>query len=197
MKNPNQTKGKIIIAALQLFVRQGYHGTSIDDITKSVGVTKGAFYAHFKSKREILIRLLEEYKLNFLDELIRTVNAHNGDAHAKLHRLVSFNAQFGAENLELIVFLSFVSHELTGNSDFEFAFKSIYREYEKFLSDLIRSGINQGLFQKDLNPDYVALNFIAMQDGVLHHWVLNRNRLDGRQFVRTMRHIFIKGIGGR
>lgn len=184
----------MVYTALQLFVQQGYHGTSIDDITKSVGVTKGAFYAHFKSKRAILMRLLEEYKSSFLDELIRTVNAHNGNALAKLHRAVSFNAQFGADNLELIVFLVFISHELTGDSDFEFNFKSIYREYEKFLSDLIRSGINQGLFQKELDPDLVALNFIAMQDGVLHHWVLNRNRLDGRQYVRTMRHIFINGI---
>ena len=46
--------------AAQLFSRQGFHGTSVEDIAQAVGLTKGAIYSHFDSKEEICYAVLEE-----------------------------------------------------------------------------------------------------------------------------------------
>ena len=46
------TRTRVIAAAGQVFRRQGYGGAGIDALTKAAGVTNGAFYGHFKSKRE-------------------------------------------------------------------------------------------------------------------------------------------------
>lgn len=194
MKRSEQTEKKIIQAALELFVQKGYHGTSISDITKSVGLTKGALYSHFTSKSELLHRILGEFKADFLDTMIRRVNESQGDAMTKLNRAISFNAYYATKRPELVVFLTFLSHELSADADFEFGLKNLYREYQKFIGDLIRQGVRQGLFKSDLDPDLVALTYMGIHDGILHHWVLNRNSLDGRQYVKTLRRIFLEGL---
>ncbi len=53
------TKTKISEVALKLFSQNGYPGTSMSDIAMQLGITKPALYKHYKSKREILERIIE------------------------------------------------------------------------------------------------------------------------------------------
>lgn len=48
------TREKIIDAATELFSKSGFHGVSIRDITKQVGIKESSLYNHFKSKDELL-----------------------------------------------------------------------------------------------------------------------------------------------
>ncbi|UGQ48569.1 TetR/AcrR family transcriptional regulator [Massilia endophytica] len=48
-------KVKLLDAALQVIRAQGYAGTSVDDICRAAGVTKGSFFHHFKGKDELAI----------------------------------------------------------------------------------------------------------------------------------------------
>jgi hypothetical protein len=83
---------------------------------------------------------------------------------------------------------------LSTDSDFEFGLKELYREYQKFVSDLIRKGINQGIIKGNLDPDVLALIFMGIHDGALHHWVINQHLLDGRLYMKTLRQTFMEGI---
>jgi len=47
------TRGKILDAAETLIIEKGYTGTSVDSIIEEVGITKGAYFYHFKSKAEM------------------------------------------------------------------------------------------------------------------------------------------------
>ena len=47
------TKRALVVAALERFARQGYSGTSLDEIVAAARVTKGALYHHFKGKQEL------------------------------------------------------------------------------------------------------------------------------------------------
>lgn len=48
-------KSKLLAAALSLIRTKGYSGTSVDELCSSAGVTKGAFFHHFKSKDELAV----------------------------------------------------------------------------------------------------------------------------------------------
>jgi AcrR family transcriptional regulator len=48
------TRGRIVYAADDLFYRHGFEHTSFADIASAVGISRGNFYHHFKSKDEIL-----------------------------------------------------------------------------------------------------------------------------------------------
>jgi AcrR family transcriptional regulator len=194
MKRSEETQKRIVQAALELFVRNGYHGTSISDITRRVGLTKGALYAHFTSKGELLLRILKEFENQFIEEMIQVVTDYQGNAIDKLNRTITFNAEFAIKNLDLCVFLTFLTIELNSDVDFQIELKAVYRKYQKFISDLIAQGIRQGVIKKGLDPDLVALSFISIQDGVLHQWVLNRDHLDGREYVKIIRTLIIDAL---
>jgi TetR/AcrR family transcriptional regulator, transcriptional repressor for nem operon len=53
MRNPEATKQLIVEKAISLFNTQGYRATSLSDITKATGITKGAIYGNFKNKDEV------------------------------------------------------------------------------------------------------------------------------------------------
>ncbi|MET3848649.1 TetR/AcrR family transcriptional regulator [Paenibacillus sp. OAE614] len=54
-----QAKAKIREAAIELFMRKGYHATSIDDVSKHAGVSKGLLYNYYKGKEELLSAMVE------------------------------------------------------------------------------------------------------------------------------------------
>jgi len=58
-KNPEETIQKILDASLKLFCEKGFDETTILDIVEEMGASRGAFYHHFKSKKEVLYALLE------------------------------------------------------------------------------------------------------------------------------------------
>ena len=194
MKRSQETEKKIVQAALDLFVHKGYHGTSVNDITQKVGLTKGALYSHFKSKSELVFRTIQEYDTQFIDQMIKAVDGFEGNAIEKLHHAISFNAAFAVQNLELCVFLTFLSTELSAHADFQPALKTTYRKYQKYIGKIITQGVSQRIVKKGIDPELAALTFMALHDGILLQWVLNRDGLDGRQYVNTFRTIFINGL---
>ncbi|MEC4091727.1 TetR/AcrR family transcriptional regulator [Pseudoalteromonas rubra] len=52
-EHKNKTREKILDSAFRQFVLKGFEGVTIDDLMRSCGLTRGAFYAHFKSKAEL------------------------------------------------------------------------------------------------------------------------------------------------
>lgn len=64
------TRRRISEHALELFARNGYDATSMREIAEAAGVTKASLYYHFKSKADIVISLMESYRLQ-LEDLVR------------------------------------------------------------------------------------------------------------------------------
>lgn len=60
-RSGSATREKIMDAALDLIYESGYAGTSLDTVISRVGMTKGAFFHHFKSKRELARALLARF----------------------------------------------------------------------------------------------------------------------------------------
>lgn len=55
-----KTRERIVLAARKLWKRDGYDGASVDKVMAEAGLTRGGFYAHFKSKDDLLVEALSE-----------------------------------------------------------------------------------------------------------------------------------------
>ena len=64
-----QRRDKILQAALECFSTKGYYASTVDDIVKSCGLSKGAVYNYFKGKEEIFLSLLEQRSETILHDL--------------------------------------------------------------------------------------------------------------------------------
>lgn len=77
MRNAEITKELIIKESANLFNTQGYKATSISDITKATGLTKGAIYRHFENKSDLekqALRSLAKLMFTELGSKIKAVN---------------------------------------------------------------------------------------------------------------------------
>jgi AcrR family transcriptional regulator len=91
-----QTKDRLLEAALEVFSRYGYEGASVDRIADHAGYTKGAFYSNFDSKEGIFLNLMEDFyrrEVNSLKEFL----AEETTAETLLVRIKSFYTQLESE----------------------------------------------------------------------------------------------------
>ena len=64
------TRNRIDSGAAQLFVRNGYDGTSMRDLARNLGLRPSSIYGHVKSKQELLFRVMER----LMDEVLTRAN---------------------------------------------------------------------------------------------------------------------------
>ena len=69
-RDPEQTRGRILDAALDIFARKGYHDASVDEIVDASGSSKGSVYFHFPNKQRLFLALVDK----FADVLERNVH---------------------------------------------------------------------------------------------------------------------------
>ena len=55
-----ERREQLITVAMDVFAREGYHQTSMNDVAEAAGITKPVLYQHFASKRELYLALIEE-----------------------------------------------------------------------------------------------------------------------------------------
>jgi AcrR family transcriptional regulator len=55
------TRARLLEAAAHVYAARGFAGATLDDVAEQAGLTKGAVYAHFGSKDNLLVALMEEY----------------------------------------------------------------------------------------------------------------------------------------
>jgi AcrR family transcriptional regulator len=190
-----ETANRILYQAMRIFLEKGYHGTSIDDITRAAKLTKGALYWHFHSKEDLLKRIIEEYEGRFLDGMIQAVNEVKGTILDKIERYFRYNAAFAYYNRELCVSFDTLAAELVGaHHGIEAEFRRIYKKYQNFLSNLMVQGKKERFFKKEIDENLSALVIIAFHVGILLQWSMNRDKIDGEAYVNTFKKIMLKGL---
>jgi AcrR family transcriptional regulator len=65
------TEQRLLRAARRIFARDGFEAAKIDEIATAAGYTRGAFYAHFKSKEELFFALLEQQSTVHVEALLK------------------------------------------------------------------------------------------------------------------------------
>lgn len=111
MSKGEQTRRVILNAAHQLFTEQGFHGTSMRQISDKADITLGGIYNHFSSKEEIFLSVLIEFhplQKIFLE--LREIDSDNLEdsfhqVGNNLHNtLISHNDFFNLLFIELVEF---------------------------------------------------------------------------------------------
>jgi TetR/AcrR family transcriptional repressor of nem operon len=80
-RDGSSTRDRILDAALDLVLKRGYAGMSLDNAIQRVGITKGAFFYHFKSKKDLAMALLRRF-----DEADKAVLQASRERAEKLSR---------------------------------------------------------------------------------------------------------------
>ena len=191
----NDTKERILDAALEMFSRNGYAGTNIRELSASLGLVKSGVYKHFESKEAIWNALLDKmiayYEEHFgsaehlppvpdtLEELVRMtmqmVNVTVHDERIVMTRKLLSIEQFRDERARNLA----TKHFLTGLTD--------------MFTRLFRGMMDRGLLRDD-DPEMLAFAYIAPISALIHlcdrepektEEALKQAEAFSRHFVRT------------
>jgi AcrR family transcriptional regulator len=68
-----ETQARLLDAAEEVFVRDGYEGAQLDEIATAAGRSKGAVYTHFKSKEDLFLALFEHRTRSHIERLTNSL----------------------------------------------------------------------------------------------------------------------------
>jgi AcrR family transcriptional regulator len=73
------TRARLLDAAARVYARNGFAGATLDEVAADAGFTKGAVYAHFGSKENLLMALLQEHLVGQIAEQLELFNRERSD----------------------------------------------------------------------------------------------------------------------
>jgi TetR/AcrR family acrAB operon transcriptional repressor len=170
-----QTRQDILDAALELFHAKGYARTTLEEIARRAGVTRGAIYWHFKDKVDLFMGLKEEVERSTAtrleDLLVLSVNdlADMRDNLMRLFRSLESDARF-RRYFEMIFFRAECTEELQPVMD-QFRDKCC-RMQQKDAEDLARLQ-RMGKASPGFDSGQAALGFRCLLVGIIHSWLMD------------------------
>jgi AcrR family transcriptional regulator len=168
-RDPAKTRQDLLLAAYEEIQQHGYQKASLDSILARTGVTKGALYHHFGSKKELGYAVVEELMRQWLYEThIRPIEAGGNPIEAIKDAL-----RQGADSLtpEMIRFgcpLNNLCQEMSQiDEGFRVRLQHIADEWAQALSAALARGQEEGFVRRDVDTPKVANFLVASIEGSL------------------------------
>ncbi len=164
---------KILSTATELFFRNGYQQTSVDDILALCGVAKSNFYYHFKTKEDLACVVLDQ-KFEDYEALMRTsLSGGTVEAGKRLERFFEGLCDMQTEMYRYsgCPFGNFAAaladDDCEQSERFRIRLSYFFRRIEGYLHACLLQGISEGAFRDDLAPLDLAQHLIASIQGSL------------------------------
>ena len=185
-----ETRGRILEAAVRKFAVAGYQAASVDDICNEAGVSKGAFYHHFPSKQSVFLALMNGW-LGMIDVGMEAVQMETVP-ETLIQMTDMLPGVFAAAEDRLPMFLEFW---LQASRD-ETIWKAIiapYHHYQEHFAGLIEKGIAEGSL-KPTDPQVAAQVIVSMAVGLVLQGVLDPHSADWEKTASESMRILMNGL---
>jgi TetR/AcrR family transcriptional regulator, cholesterol catabolism regulator len=147
---PKKREREIIDAAAEIFHRNGYADTSVQDVAEAVGILKGSLYYYIDSKEDLLYRVLLEVHED-AEGILEQIDAMT-DA-SPLERIATYVRRHVEYNVRNFTKVAVYYHDFgLLSADRRDAIRKHRRRYENFLENLIREAQEAGEVSKDADP---------------------------------------------
>jgi TetR/AcrR family fatty acid metabolism transcriptional regulator len=165
----------ILDAAMRVFARQGFHTCRVSDIADEAGVAYGLVYHYFSSKDEILDTLFLERWNVMLAAIAEADRAHRSPRE-KLRAIAGFIVESYRHEPELMKVIV-VEVTRAANTFGRTHLAKIREAYEQIAGILARAQA-EGIFRREITPEFGALAFYGSIEQVLTRWIFDRDAVE-------------------
>lgn len=152
-------KSRVLDAAVDLFARQGYDGTSVAQVISQAGVAKGGFYHHFTSKEALLYEVYGDLitrQLAAMDAIL----ARNLQPAETVRALIADLVESTASSAQQALVFWREQHKL-GDERTE-QYRKARRRYHDIVTRVIREGQAAGAFATVASPEMVTFTIFGV-----------------------------------
>lgn len=188
------TKSRIVKAAWNLFYKNGYDQTTVEEIIAASKTSKGTFYHYFKGKESLLNSL--SYLFDEKYEELAGIIDPNLSAYNKLlflnHEL--FYMIETSVDIELLAFLyssQLITKDKKSLSDHK-------RFYFKWVTEILKEGLDKGEFSNTSTADDLMKIYAMFERALLYDWALFKGKFSLTEYSdRLLPHVldtFVNGV---
>lgn len=165
---------QILAAALDVFSKQGYAGTTLDDITATANLSKGAIYWYFESKADLFATLLGERASIFSEILLDAARGAAGPLAALqamwLRWMEALETDRGYQAYVRLAYLRVeVADEPSEGLD---ARRTEERRVQALVTERILAAVAAGELPARLDIEAAVLSFVGTGNGLVRAWLL-------------------------
>ncbi len=170
--NPVDRRGQILHAAMACFAKQGFHQTSMHDISAEAGISVGLIYRYFENKEAVISAMAEEHKAEVNQWLERARLAPT-----LLEALEILFTSHRCENTPQVLsaFVVDLFAEAARNPRLADLIRDVSKTALDGLTDLIANSPEARNVVEDMDPRELAELLFALNDGLLMRHVLIAN----------------------
>ena len=185
---PGHDRAQVLAVAGARFNEQGFDATSVSDLTGRLGLTKSALYHHFASKDALLEVALDE-ALDGLEAVLRTAEAEDGDAAARLRAIVRGAVDVLTDKLPYVTLLL----RVRGNSAVERAALARRRSFDQAVARIVHVAQDEGMLRPDVDAA-VATRLIFGMVNSLVEWYRPGGTVDPRELGEDVLRMVLEGL---
>ena len=188
----DQTRERILAAALHLFTRHGYDATAVAEICSAAQVSKGAFYHHFLSKQAAFLALMEEW-LTSLDGIIVDAARAGTSAPERLAVMAGmFEHASSTAAGHLPMFLEFWRQAAKEPEVWQ-ATVEPYRRFRGAFAQVVADGVAEGSL-RPVDPELVGQLLVALGVGLILQGTLDSSGADWGEAARESVNLLLDGM---
>jgi AcrR family transcriptional regulator len=188
---PGYDQESLLWVAVNVFNERGYDGTSMEDLSKKLGISKSAIYHHVSSKEELL-RLAVDRALDGLFAVVEEAQASKGRAIDRLEHLVRASVRVLVDRLPFVTLLL----RVRGNTEVERSALARRREFDGIVTDMVRQAIAEGGIRPDVDAATTARLLFGMVNS-LTEWYRPDRGHDVTEIADTLVAVAFEGLRPR
>lgn len=186
--SPEVRRAQILDAAQTCLARSGYHLTTMDDVVRESGLSKGSLYWHFDSKEEVLLALFDRYT----EEFFAAWGEHSEAPDVSPAELVVLGSELfmervGSQDALAQAWLGFLEHPLARQR-----LAALYTQSRAMLTRLVERAVERGELATDA-PDAVAAGLVGLAEGVFLQAIVDPS-FDPGPSLRLSTDALLKGL---
>jgi AcrR family transcriptional regulator len=185
---PGYDLESLLAVAVTLFNQRGYDGTSMEDLSRKLGITKSAIYHHVPSKEELL-RLAVNRALDGLFEKAAELDSVPGRAVDRLEHLVRGSVEVLVGRLPFVTLLL----RVRGNTKVERDALARRREFDRLVTELVTEAVAEGDLRPDVDPATTARLLFGMVNS-LTEWYRPRGGVGADRLADTLTAVAFDGL---
>ena len=179
MVSVRNTRQDVVEAAGRLFAEKGYHGTSMRDLGRELGLLGSSLYAHVESKQDLLVHVVEEGARLFQASAaaaLATVGAPGG----QLRQLIAGHIGVVLDHRDVV--RTYLNEARMLDAEHRSRVVEARDDYEQAFRQVIAAGVSDGSFRSDVDPKLHSIFILSILNAI-ERWYRPEGRVGRDRLV--------------
>lgn len=172
-------------AALNIISSEGLANLSTRNLASKTGISEGALFRHFSSKKEIMLSILADVKSELLATMEEITYSAHRNAEQKLQDFLCAHIHYLVENKGITILL-FSEAAHMNDANLKKGLREILLAQKEYVIRIVKQGIQEGVWDRTLDVKHVATLYMGIPISLNIETILQSDMLKTENFCAKM-----------